>query len=95
MSRHSHYFFPQLGTKHSSLHKTVIGSGYGTVLLDGGLGGQSSYFGLDNYYDTTNLNKPKIYPTQGEGLSDKISSKLSKLKIESKGPKRKNISLSI
>ena len=95
MSRSSHYFFPGLGTKHSSLHKSVIGSGYGAVLLDGGMGGQSSYPDLDTYYETTNIKKTGKYPTKGEGLSDKIASKLSKLKIDSKGPKRKNITLSI
>lgn len=97
MVRTSHVFLPSSGTKISSLRGSVIGSGYGTVLLDGGKGGQSSYNGIDDYIEHTG-NKPKgtIIP-KGEGLADKITSKLQKLNIKppTQGIKRKNITLSI
>lgn len=44
--------------RHSNAKK---GRGMGSVLLDGGLGGQSSYTSLDDYLNTTNrLSGPVI-----------------------------------
>jgi hypothetical protein len=79
---------------------TLNGRGVGAVLLDGGMGGQSSYHSTDDYYNTTGrdvytnrINKAR--PKGGE-LADKISEKLSKLKISDKPIiKRKNITLNI
>lgn len=93
-SRTSHIFLPNSNAKLYTLSRTISGKGYGTVLLDGGIGGQSSYHGIDDYISTTNRN-PTV--REGRGLSDKISSRLSKLNIcpPSSKPKMKNITLSI
>lgn len=98
--RTSHVMFSGNGARMNTLHRSMVGNGYGTVLLDGGLGGQSSYFGIDNYIETTGrdprtMNKASI--PRGEGLADKISSKLRNLNISppTNKPKVKNISLSI
>ncbi len=83
-------------TKINSLHRRAIGGeGIGTVLLDGGMGGQSSYHSIEDYENTTKR-QPRMKPvTQGSGLADKIASKLSNLKLDKKsGPKKKNITMS-
>ena len=81
------------GSKMKSLTKSVVGGGTGSILLDGGIGGQSSYYGVDNYIETTN----KTPMSKGSGLDDKISSKLKNLNIAppTMKSKRKNITLSI
>ena len=93
-----HIMFPNSNTKMRSLTRTFNGGGYGSVLLDGGLGGQSSYNGIDNYIETTNKGHDRIHnKITGNGLADIISSKLGKLNIapQTSKPKRKNITLSI
>jgi len=101
---HSRIHLPHTNLRIHPVHKTSIGGGYGTVLLDGGMGGQSSYRSLDDYINTTGRDPlksiAKMENQSGSGLADKISEKLSKLKIEAektqKGrPKRKNIVMSI
>ena len=69
------------------------GKGIGTVLLDGGLGGSSSYDGVDDYMATTNVSPYRI---SGVGLGKSITSKLGKLIIQ-KPPirKPKNINFSL
>ena len=95
MTRTSHIMLPGSG-KMSTLKRSMVGSGYGAVLLDGGMGGQSSYFGIDNYIKTTGRDPRSTIKTQGSGLADKIASKLSKLSIAPiSKPKMKNITLSI
>lgn len=86
-------FIPNSSTSINTLKRTVIGSGVGAVLLDGGVGGQSSYHGIDDYLSTTNKNKFINEHPSGRGLSDKINSRLESLKIDKK-PKTKNIRLS-
>lgn len=78
------------GVKMRTLTRSFNGAGYGTVLLDGGIGGQSSYSSIDNYIETTGRD-PR---SSGKGLSDKINDKLKNLSIDNK-PKRKNIRLSL
>ena len=81
----SHIHLPGRSDKIKTLTRSVVGSGVGAVLLDGGRGGQSSYNSIDEYYATTNNQ-------QGRGLSDKIGDRLSKLQInKSSKPKMKNI----
>jgi len=107
---HHKIHLPHTNMRIHSLHKSSIGNGIGTVLLDGGIGGQSSYRSIDDYIATTGVNpytrKESIKEHQGTGmnksfqsgtgLADKIADKLSKLKIEAKGkPKRKNIVMSV
>ena len=79
------------GAKFNTLHKKVIGSGIGGVLLDNGLGGQSSYMSEQAYTHSTGR---KI---NGSGLSDKISDRLKNLNIAKPigKPKKKNIVLSL
>lgn len=93
--RTKHIFLPNSNAKMKSLTRSFNGGGYGAVLLDGGMGGQSSYNSLEHYYDT--VNKEPNKNARGYGLSDKISSKLNKLNIAppSSKPKMKNITLSI
>lgn len=93
-----HIMFPNSNAKMKTLTRTFNGGGYGTVLLDGGLGGQSSYHSIDDYIETTKHRQQKYPKIQsGEGLADRISQKLSKLSITppSKMTKRKNITLNI
>lgn len=89
-----HIVFPNSNAKMNTLTRTFNGGGYGTVLLDGGLGGQSSYWGIDNYIQTTGRD-PRS--STGKGLDDKVSSRLKNLNIKppSSKPKPKNITLSI
>lgn len=92
MSRNcSQITLPNMGVKMNTLHKKIKG---GSFLLDGGMGGQNTYNGIDDYIATTNQ-KQATRLNQGKGLSDQISSKLKNLNINPKKPKIKNISLSI
>lgn len=79
------------GAKIGTLHRNLIGSGIGGVLLDNGLGGQSSYTSPQDYTRTTGR---KI---DGSGLSDKISNTLKNLNISNQQGKmrKKNITLSL
>lgn len=102
MPRTNHIVFPNSNAKMKSLTRSFNGAGYGAVLLDGGLGGQSSYYGIDNYIETTGRDPRKKISPSGNGLADRISSKLSKLNISKSNiapptskPKIKNITLSI
>jgi len=84
-------------------HLRPMGEGIGSVLLDGGIGGQSSYNTLEDYENTTKRNpmdnlitRPqRIQLQSGTGLADKIAAKLSKLKLDKPyKPKKKNITMS-
>jgi hypothetical protein len=99
--------FPRSSAKMRSLTRYsknggTIGCGIGGVLLDGGIGGQSSYRSLDDYMETTGRNpmtnkinrSQKIQLTSGTGLADKIAEKLSKLKLDKPKKKKKNITMS-
>jgi hypothetical protein len=74
------------------------GGGTGSVILDGGMGGQSSYTSVDDYIDTVSARNPIKHQTpRGRGLDDKLSEKLRRLHIAPpvKPKKHKNITLSI
>lgn len=102
-------YLPQHGGRLHTLTRKLKGAGYGTVLLDGGHGGQSSYHGIDDYIRQTGNNPQQMAQERikqlsgrgvGNGLDDKIRDKLSKLTISSTStvsgkPKRKNIVMSI
>lgn len=86
------------------MNKTIIsrhtrgskeGKGIGAVILDGGLGGQSSYSSIDNYVATTNTN-PNI-SAYGNGLKglEKIRNKMENLIIKPSIRKPKNIKFSM
>ena len=102
-----HVMFPHSNAKMRSLTRYsknggTVGCGIGGVLLDGGIGGQSSYSNLENYMQTTGrnpltdqMNRPqRIQLKSGSGLADKIAEKLSKLKIDKPKKKKKNIVMS-
>jgi len=69
------------------------GKGIGTVLLDGGMGGQSSYYSIDDYLATTNAPAP----IGGAGLKglEKIRGKMENLVIKPSVKKVKNIKFSL
>jgi hypothetical protein len=89
--------------RHSATAR-IHGGGAPSFLLDGGIGGQSSYYSLDNYIETTGrdpynnkMMRPQTIPAlkSGTGLADKIASKLSKLSLDKpKKAKKKNIVMS-
>lgn len=102
-----HVMFPHSNAKMRCMNRLsknggTVGYGIGGVLLDGGIGGQSSYSSLDNYIETTGRNpitntinrSQKIQLTSGSGLADKIAEKLSKLKLDKPKKKKKNITMS-
>ena len=87
---------PHTNAKLHAISRRVVGGGYGTVLLDGGIGGQSSYRSPADYERTTKVKLGDVKQTSGMGLADRIGDKLSGLKIAKSGkPKRKNIVMSI
>jgi hypothetical protein len=94
-----HVMVPHSNAKMNTLGRGIRGLGYGTVLLDGGKGGQSSYSSIDNYIETTGRNpySNSSKASYGSGLADKISHKLKNLNIEKPPtrPKAKNITMSI
>ena len=96
LHRTNHIVFPHSNAKMKTLTRSFNGAGYGSVLLDGGIGGQSSYYGIDNYIETTGRDPITNTKVRGNGLADRISSKLSKLNISPPSkPKMKNITLSL
>lgn len=74
---------------------TRKGKGVGAVLLDGGLGGQSSYSGIDDYERTTGR------PSMGSGMKmdmskmSRMSKKLENLMLKPTAKKVKNINFSM
>ena len=84
-------------------HKSVVhGSGMGSVLLrTAGGGAGSSYLDMDDYIATTGLNPyaRSSVKSSGNGLVDRLGSKLSSLNIEKKVaselPKKKKIVMSM
>ena len=86
------------GMKHYGLSRhtrgRMEGKGIGAVLLDGGMGGASSYSGVDDYIASTNTNP---YDIKGQGLGKSITSKLGKLNIQKLPSKKKtaNINFSL
>ena len=68
------------------------GKGVGAVLLDGGMGGQSSYSSVDDYERTTGID------IRGAGRKmdmSRMSKKLENLMIKPTSKKIKNINFSI
>lgn len=107
MSTH-HIFLPHSHAKLRALNRhsatARIHGGSASVLLDGGIGGQSSYSSIEDYINTTGrdpysnqINRSQVIPARksGSGLADKIASKLSKLSLDKPNkPKKKNIVMS-
>lgn len=100
MNKTSHIRLPFTNARIKTLNKAISGSGTGSVLLDNGMGGQSSYpGGVDDYIATTGRNPytnvVDIPSKRGNGLADKLSRKLSALNIEKPSSlgKKKNITM--
>jgi hypothetical protein len=72
--------------------KGITGIGMGSVLLDGGQGGQSSYDSLDQYISTTRTDPAK--GISGKGL-DGLSHKLDNLMLKTAKKKHKNIQFNL
>jgi hypothetical protein len=69
--------------------KNISGMGMGSVILDGGQGGQNSYGNIPEYINTTHTN-----PMIGKGL-DNLSHKLDTLMLKTSKRKHKNINFSL
>lgn len=86
-------FIPRVNKTMVSRHTrgSKQGRGIGAVLLDGGLGGQSSYASIDDYLATTNASP--IVSTAGSGIKglEKIRNKMENLVIKPSTRKPKNI----
>jgi hypothetical protein len=104
-----HIFLPHSSAKlralnRASINPKIMGKGAPSFLLDGGIGGQSSYQSVEDYMNitgrdpyTNKIDRPQSIPAlkSGTGLADKIASKLSKLSLEKpKKAKKKNIVMS-
>jgi len=102
MSRRNIVKIPLSNASYKPLSKgQYSGKGIGSVLLDGGMGGQSSYASPEAYTDATGIDpfthkRETTKSTKGEGLADKIAHRLSNLNIDKKTgvPKKKNITMS-
>jgi hypothetical protein len=84
------------GTIYSHSKKHINGCGYGSVLLNGGVGGPgvgSTYSSIDDYINTTGHN----ISSKGSGLHNlsSISSKLEALKTKTNKKKEKNINFNL
>jgi hypothetical protein len=94
MNRANLAHFPRMNKTIVSRHTrgSKQGRGIGAVILDGGMGGQSSYSSIDNYLATTSAPPPI-----GSGLKglDKIRSQMENLIIKPSVKKPKNIKFSI
>lgn len=83
---------PLLNTKIKSISRTAIGG----FLLDGGIGHQNSYRGIDDYINTIGRS-PYKNQVHGSGLADKIGGVLRNLNLNKNThkPRIKNIQMSI
>ena len=95
----SHIVYTPL-MRHSGLSRhtrgSMSGKGFSPLLLDGGLGGGSSYSSIDDYIATTGRNPGKR--ASGTGLAKSFTDKLSgltpiKAPLGSKKPKNINFTL--
>lgn len=90
-------YIPKLNKSVISRHTrgSKSGRGVGTVLLDGGLGGQSSYSSVDDYVATTN--RDPVVSTVGTGIKglEKIRAKMENLVIKPSSRKPKNIKFNV
>ena len=98
---HKAYLTQSGGTIHTHTRKHIVGSGYGSVLLNGGIGGPgvgSSYSSIDDYINTTGVNPhSSSRESLGKGIKS-INSKIESLLVKSHkhNPKKeKNINFNI
>jgi len=86
-------YIPNMSRSSVMKGSRMRGRGIGAVLLDGGMGGQSSYSSIDDYVATTNAR----YPKTGAGLAglDKLRGKMENLMVKPKVVKSKNIKFTL
>lgn len=93
MNRANRVFIPRVNKTMVARHVrgSKEGRGIGAVLLDGGLGGQSTYASIDDYIATTHASP--VVASAGQGLKglDKIRNKMENLVIKPATRKPKNI----
>lgn len=88
----------RLTTMRHTKATNVRGMGMGSVLLDGGLGGQSSYSSMDDYMNTTNKLVGSVI--KGQGAKQPLKNIIPRLEALSalkskKAKKEQNIKFSI
>ena len=88
-----------VGIKSHQTRGRMKGKGSGSFLLDGGLGGQSSYSSIDDYISTTGRNPNQITNMGGMGMMkpltfkrDEMNSKIKSMMVK---PKVKNIKFNL
>lgn len=88
-----------VGIKSHQTRGKMKGKGVGSVLLDGGLGGQSSYSSIDDYISTTGRNPNTLSNVGGSGMAkplafkrDEMNSKIKSMMVK---PKVKNIKFNL
>ena len=88
------YYIPGINKTINNRHTrgSKTGKGIGSVILDNGMGGQSSYHSMNDYLETTNAPPPI-----GLGLKglDKIRNKMQNLMIKPTLRRQNNIKFSI
>jgi len=103
MVRSTLVYHPRLafGGRTHQVRGKMKGRGYGTVLLDGGMGGQSSYSSIDDYISTTARPSPSLTNMGGMGLVKNMTSPFKKEAMNDKiksmmvKPKVKNIKFNL
>jgi hypothetical protein len=99
MNRANKVFLPKMNKTQISRHTrgSISGRGVGAFLLDGGLGGQSSYQSVDDYISTTNASPVVSTGSIGSGLKglERIRSKMENMVIKPSIRKPKNIKFSM
>lgn len=88
-----------VGIKSHNTRGRMKGKGSGSFLLDGGLGGQSSYGSVDEYISTTGRNPNTLQNVGGSGMAkplafrrDEMNSKIKSMMVK---PKVKNIKFNL
>jgi hypothetical protein len=79
-------------------HRTrgrLTGKGIGGVLLDGGLGGQSSYTSVDDYINTTGITPRSVIGSGSKMAMERMNKKLENLMITPTSKKVRNIKFNL
>ena len=91
----SRIYCPTSGHSGTSRHTRgrMTGKGIGTMLLDGGIGGGSSYASVNDYMQTTgrNPNIASMGSSSGRGIGGGVKDKLESLVVSNQKRKPSNI----
>jgi hypothetical protein len=80
----------RLGGEGMTLQKAILGEGVGAVLLNGGIGTQSSYANVGEYAKATGRVVPPPTVVRGNGL-ESLSGKIQGLSIQPPKKRKNNI----